>query len=127
MSTVDGLSDVSLESLDMVSVNGETGGKVVEATFESNSVTRQRVLVAPYGAYRTCVCSMSCGARANSLLPRWHALVLYLYNDHVSFAPIQSQTQSMLTVPEGPTCSPKSMYRLAEKVPYVRRSAELLH
>ncbi|KAI0690193.1 hypothetical protein C8T65DRAFT_672029 [Cerioporus squamosus] len=46
------------------------------------------------------------------------AFIFYAYFDHVSFAPLKSQEQAVAqpTAPyDPPLCSPKSMYRLAEK------------
>lgn len=45
----------------------------------------------------------------------WQALVLYLYNDHVGFAPLRTEGRAQGSV-DGQACSPKSMYRLADKV-----------
>ncbi|KAI0694327.1 hypothetical protein BC835DRAFT_1349846 [Cytidiella melzeri] len=47
----------------------------------------------------------------------WQALLLYLYNDYIQFAPLRSEGQpSRLLTFEDPSCSPKSMYRLAAKL-----------
>lgn len=45
----------------------------------------------------------------------WRALVLYLYNDRVAFAPLRTEGRDHMHV-DGQACSPKSMYRLADKV-----------
>ncbi|KAI0093021.1 hypothetical protein BDY19DRAFT_902841 [Irpex rosettiformis] len=47
----------------------------------------------------------------------WQALLLYLYNDHIQFAPLRSEGQKTRQPdPANPSCSPKSMYRLASKL-----------
>lgn len=62
---------------------------------------------------------------------RWQALLSYLYTDRVAFAPLRSAVQSSndgtntthLRHPfDPPLCSPKSMYRLADKA-VMRHSA----
>ncbi|KIO03982.1 hypothetical protein M404DRAFT_26602 [Pisolithus tinctorius Marx 270] len=50
----------------------------------------------------------------------WKALVFYIYTGHISFAPLRSQPLISTHIHHGPTdyapmCSPKSMYRLADK------------
>lgn len=54
---------------------------------------------------------------------RWVALVAYLYTGQITFAPLRSASQSPddaesshLEDPRPNSCSPKSMYRLADKV-----------
>lgn len=52
-------------------------------------------------------------------LHRWAALLYYLYTDEIVFTPLRSQANSMARrhgFHEPPSCSPKSMYRLACKV-----------
>lgn len=54
---------------------------------------------------------------------RWRALLFYLYTGDVTFSSLKSEKlQSNVQTPhEGPpTCSPKSMYRLADKVNLIR-------
>ena len=49
----------------------------------------------------------------------WQALLLYLYNDHLEFANLRSEGRAPSAAAVGiasPQCSPKSMYRLADKV-----------
>lgn len=49
---------------------------------------------------------------------RWEAFIFYAYFDRVSFAPLTSH-KGPHTPPkpfEPPPCSPKSMYRFADKV-----------
>ncbi|KAI0633353.1 hypothetical protein C8Q77DRAFT_1157567 [Trametes polyzona] len=60
-----------------------------------------RVVYVPDFAYRT-----------------WEAFIFYTFFGTVSFAPLGSQTRRSLPAPkpyDPPLCSPKSMYRLAEK------------
>ncbi|KAJ6509664.1 hypothetical protein DFH09DRAFT_1198800 [Mycena vulgaris] len=45
----------------------------------------------------------------------WKALLYYLYTRRVNFRPLKSEGPKVLVV-NGPTCSPKSMYRLADKL-----------
>ncbi|KAH7906276.1 hypothetical protein BJ138DRAFT_1105286 [Hygrophoropsis aurantiaca] len=58
----------------------------------------------------------------------WHAFVYYCYTDQISFSPLKSQ-KSLSRKPGAarvdtslgpPTCSPKSMYRLADKMQNAR-------
>ena len=81
---------------------------------------RGRVVVLPDIAHRTYV-----DGHDNHQVPllRRHslqALVFYLYTDEVTFAPLRSQNKdrSNETGPAygAPLCSPKSMYRVADKV-----------
>lgn len=51
-----------------------------------------------------------------SLSCRWQALLLYLYNDRISFAPLKSRLPKLKLSNDRAVCSPKSMYRLATKV-----------
>ena len=49
----------------------------------------------------------------------WQALLLYLYNDHLEFTNLRSEGRAPSAAAVGiasPQCSPKSMYRVAEKV-----------
>jgi hypothetical protein len=49
----------------------------------------------------------------------WQALLYYLYANEISFAPLRSQaspTTKHLSLNDPPSCSPKSMYRLASKI-----------
>ncbi|KAI0927678.1 hypothetical protein AcV5_008151 [Taiwanofungus camphoratus] len=47
----------------------------------------------------------------------WQSLVFYLYTGQLNFAPLKSQGARFLaTETELPLCSPKSMYRLADKL-----------
>jgi len=49
----------------------------------------------------------------------WQALILYLYSGDIKFLPLKSQKASSLSLANQPStiaCSPKSMYRLAEKL-----------
>ncbi|KAF7792335.1 hypothetical protein EIP86_003371 [Pleurotus ostreatoroseus] len=47
----------------------------------------------------------------------WQALLLYLYNDHLNFAPLHSEGRRQPdAMDDKPRCSPKSMYRLADKL-----------
>ncbi|KAG0704138.1 hypothetical protein DFH29DRAFT_802345 [Suillus ampliporus] len=49
----------------------------------------------------------------------WQALLYYLYTDEIVFAPLRSQasqTAKHRSLAEPPSCSPKSMYRLACKI-----------
>ncbi|KAJ6456216.1 hypothetical protein C8R47DRAFT_189627 [Mycena vitilis] len=45
----------------------------------------------------------------------WKALLYYLYTRRVNFRPLKSEGPKETTV-SGPACSPKSMYRLADKL-----------
>ncbi|KAF7340387.1 hypothetical protein MVEN_01958200 [Mycena venus] len=45
----------------------------------------------------------------------WKALLYYLYTKQVNFRPLKSEGTEQIAV-SGPTCSPKSMYRLADKL-----------
>lgn len=50
----------------------------------------------------------------------WQAMILYLYTDHVAFAPLRSRrfrrVPNSFEDTESWPCSPKSMYRLADKL-----------
>ncbi|KAJ7152466.1 hypothetical protein C8R46DRAFT_1121305 [Mycena filopes] len=47
----------------------------------------------------------------------WKALIYYLYTRRVNFRPLKSEgSQEAGPAVKGPTCSPKSMYRLADKL-----------
>ncbi|KAJ7019506.1 hypothetical protein C8F04DRAFT_1392825 [Mycena alexandri] len=47
----------------------------------------------------------------------WKALIYYLYTRRVNFRPLESEgPQETDSTMRGPTCSPKSMYRLADKL-----------
>ncbi|KAJ7159561.1 hypothetical protein C8R46DRAFT_814906, partial [Mycena filopes] len=47
----------------------------------------------------------------------WKALIYYLYTRRVNFRPLKSEgPQEANSTVKGPTCSPKSMYRLADKL-----------
>ncbi|KAF7367700.1 hypothetical protein MSAN_00833800 [Mycena sanguinolenta] len=46
----------------------------------------------------------------------WKALLCYLYTRRVKFAPLKSERGPKELVTTGPMCSPKSMYRLADKL-----------
>jgi len=58
----------------------------------------------------------------DSILCSWRALLFYLYTGNIQFRPLKSKPSefsvgicdSLAVDPE--TCSPKSMYRLADKV-----------
>ncbi|GJE95505.1 hypothetical protein PsYK624_116900 [Phanerochaete sordida] len=60
---------------------------------------QERTLFIPDSAHRT-----------------WQALLLYLYNDFLEFAPLRTQQAQRTTTPNAVSCSPKSMYRLATKL-----------
>ena len=50
---------------------------------------------------------------------RLRALIFYLYTGEVAFAPLKSQgvdRPNELAIAQVPLCSPKSMYRIADKV-----------
>ncbi|KAH7908931.1 hypothetical protein BJ138DRAFT_301542 [Hygrophoropsis aurantiaca] len=52
----------------------------------------------------------------------WHAFIYYCYTDQINFSPLKSQKSLPQKPPAAhvdhnpPTCSPKSMYRLADKI-----------
>lgn len=77
------------------------------------------VIFAPYAAAKTSVSFLaahSSDKNTNAKLFRWQALIIYLYNDRVSFASLRSSQKGSSTSAKVVTCSPKSMYRLAARV-----------
>ncbi|KAJ7744158.1 hypothetical protein B0H16DRAFT_995090 [Mycena metata] len=76
----------------------ETGDKEQSSTRSSGR--KGRVIVLKDTAFQT-----------------WKALIYYLYTRRVNFRPLKSEgpLETDITV-RGPTCSPKSMYRLADKL-----------
>lgn len=58
----------------------------------------------------------------NSSAVRWRAFIFYIYTDKLDFSPLKSSRSSLESLKKIdetkaiPSCSPKSMYRLAEKV-----------
>ncbi|EKM54427.1 uncharacterized protein PHACADRAFT_185353 [Phanerochaete carnosa HHB-10118-sp] len=66
---------------------------------ERKNLPQERTLFIPESAYRT-----------------WQALLLFLYNDFLEFAPLRSQGGRRTSFTNGVSCSPKSMYRLATKL-----------
>lgn len=81
--------------------SGPKAQSSVEETIvvERKAQSRERTLFIPGSAHRT-----------------WQALLLYLYNDSLEFAPLRTQKEQRVISSEGVTCSPKSMYRLAAKL-----------
>ena len=78
---------------------------------------RGRVIILPDIAYRTYVDLSAINVSAQRYA-RLKALVFYLYTNEVAFAPLRSQKAKDLedTAHGAPYCSPKSMYRIADKV-----------
>ncbi|KAG2159388.1 uncharacterized protein EDB93DRAFT_1115422 [Suillus bovinus] len=59
----------------------------------------------------------------------WRALLDYLYTDEIVFAPLRSQASKSArrrSLGEAPSCSPKSMYRLACKIRHDKLQAKAL-
>lgn len=90
---------------------------------------RGRVITLPDVAYQTCVVFFSTALFRYSYATytsSLKALVFYLYTDEIAFAPLRSQGVDRLSCPTAahgaPLCSPKSMYRVADKVRIVRRA-----
>ncbi|KAJ7769901.1 hypothetical protein B0H16DRAFT_1452281 [Mycena metata] len=55
----------------------------------------------------------------------WKALLYYLYTRRINFSPLRSEG-SKIVAADGPRCSPKSMYRLADKLGLNDLKAEAL-
>ncbi|KAF8152854.1 hypothetical protein K438DRAFT_1987722 [Mycena galopus ATCC 62051] len=70
----------------------------VSSTLKRKGARMGRVIVLKDTAYKT-----------------WKALLYYLYTRRVNFRPLKSEGPKKITV-DGPVCSPKSMYRLADKL-----------
>jgi len=65
--------------------------------------------------------------------PTWRALIFYLCTGAVAFAPLGSQRKALpqyasrLMTPDPPPCSPKSMYRLADRLGLEDLKQQALH
>lgn len=103
----------------------DTGARDVECDSTAEHVPHEEplreVIYAPFGAARTWV--SFCRRSLHSILSfnadldsyRWRALVLYLYDGHISFSPLQTSAKRSKGRDDF-SCSPKSMYYLAKKV-----------
>ncbi|KAJ7649414.1 hypothetical protein DFH06DRAFT_1208174 [Mycena polygramma] len=77
---------------------GSTDGETKSALVSGKGARVGRVFVLRDTAFKT-----------------WKALLYYLYTRRVNFRPLKSEGPKETTV-SGPACSPKSMYRLADKL-----------
>jgi hypothetical protein len=118
-------SDLESDGEEETAVESYTSGREKKPTEEASDVSRARcdqgarmgrVIVLKDTAFKMYLFQRRIFVKIDDTnTDSWKALLYYLYTRRVNFRPLKSEGPKDMVV-KGPTCSPKSMYRLTDKV-----------